>query len=125
MQKKRGVKKHTKILNTFAVQGKRGVKKNTNKKHKTQKITFSVQGKLGVKNTETQNSKNTKNLNTHLQGKRGVKKHTQNLNTFAGKHKKISTHICRESEDSEVSSDSEDEWRELHNYSATPYWPDD
>ena len=47
--------------------------------------------------------------------------------TFAGKHKtqKISTHICRESEDSEVSSDSEDEWRELHNYSATPYWPDD
>jgi len=31
----------------------------------------------------------------------------------------------RESGDSEVSSDSEDEWRELHNYSATPYWPDD
>jgi len=31
----------------------------------------------------------------------------------------------RESGESEVSSDSEEEWRELHNYSATPYWPDD
>merc|ERR1712107_909558 len=30
-----------------------------------------------------------------------------------------------EGDSSDGSSDSEDEWRELHNYSATPYWPDD
>ena len=42
------------------------------------------------------------------------------------KAKKFAYHRRDSEGDSSVgSSDSEDEWRELHNYSATPYWPED